>query len=100
MNDDICSYEGDDRILRSHGLRHGVVFRVFLRHGLGILQPKTQRCRGGDADRGSGRGRQLLGVRPATPGADTLPHVCAPRRDTTEDRGLDHTDHICELYGG
>lgn len=90
--DVISSHQSHDRILRAHGLGHGHVFCVFLRDGVGILQPETKRRRGGVRAwycSGGTRGR-LLGLLPRPPEAGL--QVCEPAAGTAVRPPWTHAD--------
>lgn len=98
--DDISSRQSHDRVLRAHGHGHGNVFRLFLRDGVGFLQPETERGRGAVWNRETfcGTRARLLGLRPTSSRADCQVRLYASAC-TAVQRGGAHTHHLRKLLG-
>lgn len=97
---DVRSHQSYDRVLRAHDYGHGHVFRLFLRDGLGFLQPETERSRRGVRDwrPNSGTRRWLLGFRPRSSGEVFRERLCAPA-GTSVHRREAHTKYLYQLLG-
>lgn len=96
--DDICSHQSHDRVLRAHGHGHGHVFRLFLRDGMGLLQPEAERRRGGVWHRETSSATQgrALGLRSKSSRAEFEVRLYACAGPAVHSRGS-HADHLHKL---